>query len=75
MYILSTIKYANFTTPNILKFIQPTEIVSRQEEIIKSNEETFKLYQQELENRALRIKRLEMQVATQSEQIIQLKTG
>ena len=45
----------------------------RQEERIKANEETFKLYQNELENRALRIKRLEMQLSIQSDQIYSLK--
>lgn len=48
-------------------------ILVRQEERIKANEETFKLYQNELENRALRIKRLEMQLSIQSDQIYSLK--
>jgi len=48
-------------------------LITRQDERIKSNEETIRLYQQELENRALRIKRLEMQLSMQSDQIYTLK--
>lgn len=48
-------------------------LMTRQDERIKSNEETIRLYQQELENRALRIKRLEMQLSMQSDQIYTLK--
>jgi len=47
--------------------------MTRQDERLKSNEETIRLYQQELENRAVRIKRLELQLSMQSDQIYTLK--
>lgn len=49
------------------------EMLTRQEERIKQNEETFGLYQKELETRALRIKRLEMQLSIQSDKMVTLK--